>query len=72
MVTKKVFDDDDDAGDVDDDMMVMMVVVIMIPRDQNSPKALYSMVFGPKILNVRVLRSLGDDPWGAQGQGCTI
>ena len=26
--------------------------ILPYPRDQNSPKALYSMVFGPKSLNI--------------------
>ena len=33
------------------------------PRDTNSPKALYAMVFGPKSLIIWVRRSLGNhDP----------
>ena len=32
--------------------IIIILLIIINPRDQNSPKALYSVVFGPKSLNI--------------------
>ena len=41
-----------EEGSVGHDAKTCIHEMITIPGDQNSPKALYSMVFGPKSLNI--------------------
>ena len=44
-------------------IIIIILLIIINPRDQNSPKALYSVVFGPKSLNIWVVVKIMVPVW---------